>query len=182
MWQLAVHVCTLCIHLCQFWPDPPERGHRHNRTKHDHRRNILLLVAPVSADPPHLFPWCCVQNNILFSTLYSWAQTDIFVALRPSSIWVFQQPFVSPVAFRGASFVQVLAALLFSLSLPQQTIALSEGSSSEPFLNQLLPEPSWFRSSPLWRMRIRSVIKRIAKIQMNLLFQVIIQSSPKDAE
>lgn len=73
--------------------------------------------------------------------------------------WVFQQPFVSP--YIGVSSVQVLAALLFTLSLPQQTILLfysilSECSSSEPFLNQLLPVLSWTCSPPLWRTRSQS--------------------------
>lgn len=125
--SLSVLVWSLCtVKTVQLFDD---RRQRWPQAQH----SPTLIVASLEADPPHLLSMMHPPTSVVLFTLYiPGLQTDIFVVHGPFCIrHIFQQPFDSLLSIKGASFVQVLAALFLSLSA--STAALfSERSLSEP--------------------------------------------------
>lgn len=136
--------CMYSVHIlfhvlpCQCWPGSSAQWHREKTlqlvqdqtAKQSNTTTGREFSCPDSSSSQcwssTYVSMMCVQNSVTFSTLYSRVQTDMLVALRPSCVGhIFPQPFVSPISSKGVSFVQVLAPLFLSLSLPQEPHCLA---------------------------------------------------------
>lgn len=109
-----IHVLFLCyVLLCQCDSINFSNSFRLDG-KHKHRHSVppVLKAAPLRANPTHLFPWCvCRTENILFLSTNR--------HLYGASASLCQTHLSADLCF-SVSFVQVVAALFLSLSLPPQ--------------------------------------------------------------
>lgn len=100
-----------------------------------------------------------LQNSVMFSTLYSGVQTDIFVVLRAFLCGTHLSAALCFPLFYQRSVICSGARCSLSLTLAASTATLfSERSSSEPqktCLNQVHPELSWTGWPQLWGAKIQ---------------------------